>query len=159
MHKPTSHIQQSQNNYSKAIIANLNTSEIPWPFSTSLRDYTIARLSEHRGITYLSLFFFFALFFFFFFWLLGLQLWHMEVLRLQVNQSWSCWPTPQPQQCRIWAAFAIYTTALGNAISLNHWAKPEIEPASSWKPVVFVNCWATTGTPTITFFTYYYKTN
>ena len=34
---------------------------------------------------------------------LGPHLWHMEIPRLG-NQSCSCWPTPQPQQCQIPAA-------------------------------------------------------
>ena len=38
-----------------------------------------------------------------------------------VNWSSSCRPTPQPQQCRIWAASLNYTTAHGNARSLTHW--------------------------------------
>ena len=36
------------------------------------------------------------------------------------NQSCSCWPTPQPQQCRIPAASATYTIAQSNARSLTH---------------------------------------
>ena len=43
-----------------------------------------------------------------------------------------CQPTPQPLQRRIRATSAIYTTAHGNAGSLTHWARPGIEPASSW---------------------------
>ena len=35
--------------------------------------------------------------------------------------SYSCWPTPQPQQCGIWAASSTYTTAHGNIRSLTHW--------------------------------------
>ena len=42
----------------------------------------------------------FYFYFYFLFLLLGLHLWHMEVPRLEVP---SCWPTPQPQQCRIQA--------------------------------------------------------
>ena len=49
---------------------------------------------------------------------------------------------------RIWAASMIYTTAHGNVGSLNHWARPGIEPATSWFLVGFVNHWATMGTPT-----------
>ena len=36
--------------------------------------------------------------------------------------------------------------------SLTHWARPGIEPLSSWMLVRFVNCWATTGTPVRFFF-------
>ena len=40
-----------------------------------------------------------------------------------------------------------YTTAYSNARSLTHWARPGIEPVSSWMLVRFVNWWATMGTP------------
>ena len=42
---------------------------------------------------------------------------------------------------------ANYTTAHGNVRSLTHWARPGIEPASSWMLVGLVNCWAMMGTP------------
>ena len=71
-----------------------------------------------------------------FFCLLGLHSWHMEVPRLGVESVPRLRPT--------------YTTAHGNAGSLAHWAKPEIEPTSSWILVGFVNCWATKGTPQVT---------
>ena len=45
---------------------------------------------------------------------------------------------PQPQQHQIWAASATYTTAHGKARSLTHWARPGIEPASSWILVGFI---------------------
>ena len=54
---------------------------------------------------------------------------------------------PQPQQQGILAANTTYTTAHGNARSLTHWARPGIEPASSWILVRPLTCWATTGTP------------
>ena len=57
---------------------------------------------------------------FFFFVFLGPHPWHVEVPRLGVNQSYSCQPTPQPQQRGIQAASSAYTTALGNAGSLTH---------------------------------------
>ena len=38
-------------------------------------------------------------FFFFFFCFLGLHAWHMEIPWLGSNQSYRCWPTPQPLQC------------------------------------------------------------
>ena len=38
-------------------------------------------------------------------------------------------------------------TAHGNAGSLTHWARPGIEPATSWFLAGFVNYWATTGPP------------
>ena len=51
---------------------------------------------------------------------LGLYPLHMEVPRLGVNPSCSCWPTPHPQQREIQAVSATYTTAHGNAVSLTH---------------------------------------
>ena len=55
------------------------------------------------------------------------------------NLSYSCQPTPQPQQRGIWASSATYNTAHGNAWSLTHWTRPGIEPASSWILVRFVS--------------------
>ena len=55
------------------------------------------------------------------------------------NQSYSCQPTPQPQQCQVQAMSATYTTAHGNAGSPTHYARPEIEPATSWFLVRFVS--------------------
>ena len=46
------------------------------------------------------------------------------------NQSYSCWPTPH-----------------SHTGSLTLWARPGIEPASSWILVRFVNHWAKMGTP------------
>ena len=63
------------------------------------------------------------------------------------NQSRSHRPTPQPQQHGIQAMTATFSTAHGNASSLTHWARPGMEPASSWMPVRFINHWATMGTP------------
>ena len=39
------------------------------------------------------------------------------------------------------------TTAHSNAGSLTHWARPGMEPATSWFLAGCVNPWATTGTP------------
>ena len=46
---------------------------------------------------------------------------------------------PRPQQCRIRAASATYTTAHSNARSLTHQARPGLEPATSWFLVGFVS--------------------
>ena len=54
------------------------------------------------------------------------------------NQSYSCWPTPQPQECQIWATSMTYTTAHHNARSLTHWAGPGIGPESSWMLLGFI---------------------
>ena len=45
----------------------------------------------------------------------------------------------EPQQHGIQASSATYTTAHGNAGSLTYQVRPEIEPASSWLLVGFVN--------------------
>ena len=42
---------------------------------------------------------------------------------------------------------ATYTTAHGNTGSFTHWARPGMEPATSWFLVGFVNHCAMTGTP------------
>ena len=63
------------------------------------------------------------------------------------NQSYSCWPMPQPKPCQIRSASATYTKALSNARSLTHWARPGIEPETSWFLVGFIFCCTMTGTP------------
>ena len=57
------------------------------------------------------------------------QFWHL-IFKFQYYHS--CQPTPQPQQRQIWAMSATYTTAQGNAGSLAHWARPEIQSTTSW---------------------------
>ena len=42
------------------------------------------------------------------------------------------------QQHQIWASSENYTAAQGNAGSLTHWARPGIEPTSSWVLVGFI---------------------
>ena len=56
-----------------------------------------------------------------------------------LNWSYSCQPTSQPQQRRIWAVFETHTTAHGNARSLTHWVSPGIKPATSWFLVRFIS--------------------
>ena len=46
---------------------------------------------------------------------------------------------PQPHQWGIQAASVTYTTAHCNAGSLTHWARPGIEPVSSWMLVRFIS--------------------
>ena len=72
---------------------------------------------------------------------------HVEVPRPGSNWSCKCQPTPQSQQCWMRAASATYITAHGNANnrSLTHWARPGINPASSWMQVRFLNHRATSG--------------
>ena len=52
----------------------------------------------------------------------------------------------QPQQCRIWAVSVNYATIHGNAGSSTHWARPGIEPTSSWILDRFSHHWAMIGT-------------
>ena len=52
-----------------------------------------------------------------------------------------------PQQCEIKATSVTYTTALSNAGSLTHWARPRIKSTTSWFLVGFINYWAMLGTP------------
>jgi len=54
---------------------------------------------------------------------------------------------PEPQQRGIRAMSATHTIAHGNAGSLIHWARPGIEPTTSWFLVGFANHWAMMGTP------------
>ena len=61
----------------------------------------------------------------------------MEVPRLGLNSSCSCWSTQQLQHCQTWAASATYTTAHGNARTPTQWARPGIKPVSSWMLVRF----------------------
>ena len=49
---------------------------------------------------------------------------------------------------------ATYTTAHGNA--LTHWARPGVEPTSSWMLVRFIDHWATMGTPLFFFYFWVY---
>ena len=55
------------------------------------------------------------------------------------NQSYSCWPTTQPQQCKILTTSATYTTAHSNAGSLTHLARLGIKPTITWFLVIFVS--------------------
>ena len=69
----------------------------------------------------------------------------MAVPEPEIKLELQLGPTPQPKQCQIRAASAIYTIACGNARSLTPWATPGIEPMSSCILVRFLTCWATTG--------------
>ena len=78
---------------------------------------------------------------------LGLHLRHVEVPRLGLNSSCSCWPTLQPQQCWIQAASGTCTIAHSNARSLTHWVRPgtrtRVLMDTSWVRYH----WTMTGTP------------
>ena len=103
--------------------------------------WAIRELSHHCYCYY------YCFLFFVFFYFLGLYLQHMEVRKLGSNWSYSSGLMPQPQQLRIQAEPVTYTTAHGNTRSLTHWARPGIEPATSWFLVRFVNHWTMMGTP------------
>ena len=55
-----------------------------------------------------------------------------------LNQSYTCRPTPEPQQRRIQAASATSITVHSNTGSLTHRARLGIEPATSWFLVGFI---------------------
>ena len=78
-------------------------------------------------------------FFFFFFFFLGLHLWHMEGPGLGDEMPDLSHICELHHSC-------------GNPRSLTHWAKPGLEPASSWILVGFLTRWATMGTPSLSFF-------
>ena len=81
---------------------------------------------------------FFPFFFFFFFGFLGLHPWHIEVSRLGVELELQLpiytTATAMPDLRHV----VTYTIADGNTRSLTHWARPGIEPVSSWILVRFV---------------------
>ena len=52
-------------------------------------------------------------------------------------------PSNSGSKPRLWP----YTTAHCNTRSLTHWARPGIEPLTSWFLVRFINHWAMMGTP------------
>ena len=57
--------------------------------------------------------------------------WHMEIPGgwIAVAAGSQC---HQPQQHQIWATFVTYSIACDHAGSLTPWARPGIEPVSSW---------------------------
>ena len=77
----------------------------------------------------------------------GLHPQHMEVPRLGVESELQLLAYATATATGSRAASANYTAADGNARSLTHWARPGMEPASSWILVRFVTCWATRETP------------
>ena len=66
-------------------------------------------------------------------------------LQLPAYTTATAMPNPNGT-CRIWATFATYTVACGNAGSLTHWERPGIEPASLRILVRFSTHWTTIGT-------------
>ena len=59
---------------------------------------------------------------------------------------------PQSQQHQILTTSATYTTAHGTAGSLAHWARPGIEPATSWLLVGFISAVLRQECPIFLFF-------
>ena len=90
------------------------------------------------------------------FCLSGPHQWRMEVPRLGVKSELQ--PPAYARTTETWDLSHIcnlhHTTAHGNARSVTHWARPGIEPMSSWMLVGFINHWATMGTP---YFFFYIK--
>ena len=70
---------------------------------------------KHIGIclSYLTYTFFFLVLF-------RDHLQHMEVSKLGVRLELQRRPTPQPQQCQIWATSVTYATACSHARTLTH---------------------------------------
>ena len=92
------------------------------------------------------------LFFFFFFVFLGPHLWHMEVPRLGVESELqlltytTAIAMPDP------SCICELHCSLRQSGFLTHWARPGVEPASSWILVRFLTRWATVGIPMSYFF-------
>ena len=78
------------------------------------------------------------LFFFFLFFLRAEPEAYGSSQARQLNQSYSCWPTPQPQQLRIQALSATYTAGHSSAGFLTHRGRPAFNPKSSWILVRFI---------------------
>ena len=106
--------------------------------SVHLKAISSRKLGERHQITALLIMRKIGIFYLIFVFL-GLHPWHMEVPRLGVQSDCSCWPTPLPQQHEIQAKSATYTATHGNTRSLTHWARPGIEPTTSWFLVGFVS--------------------
>ena len=83
--------------------------------------------------------------YFFFFFFFVFFLYRVTLVALGSSQArglnWSCchWPAPEPQQHQIRAASENYTIVHANTGSLTHWARPGIEPATSWFLVWFIS--------------------
>ena len=92
--------------------------------------------------------------FIYFFCFLGLHLWPMEVPRLGVKSATAAGLHHSHSNGGTWAASATYTTAHCNSGSLTDWARPGIEPTSSWILGGFATRWATTGTPNMFLYLY-----
>ena len=76
-----------------------------------------------------------------FFWM-GPHSLYVEVLRLGFGSELQL-----PAYTTVTATAMPDIAVCGNARSLTHWARPKIQPTSSWILVRFLTHWATTGTP------------
>ena len=94
--------------------------------------------AKQFGYTFLYFFIFFFFFFLSFVLFRALPT-DMEVPRLGVQSELLLPPTTQPLQRQIWAVCVTYTTAHGNSGSSTHWARPGIEPRTSWFLVGFIS--------------------
>ena len=74
--------------------------------------------------------------------------------RLEVKSELHLQPVLQPRQHQIWATSAAYIAACSNNKSLTHWARPEIEPASSQSQCQVLNPLSHNGNSTIMFYIY-----
>jgi len=83
---------------------------------------------------------------FYFICLLGLYPGPMEVLRLEVKLELQLPAYTTATATQDWSHIFDLHHSLRQRQILNHWARPGIEPTSSWMLVRFVNCWVTTGT-------------
>ena len=108
---------------------------------------------NYRSVGFFRLLFCLFLFLFLF---LGPHPWHMEGSQASgQNRAAAAGLCHSHSNAGSWirATSATYTTTMahGNPGSLTHWAKPGIEPVSSWMLVRFTNHWATMGTHLLTF--------
>ena len=95
---------------------NMDLSHQNMPCFVSLDPYTPVGAAEKS-------FYFYFLKRLLYFVFRGVHLWHMEVPRLGAESNYSCRPAPKPQPRQIRATSATYTTAHGNAGSLNPLSK------------------------------------
>ena len=99
-------------------VPHSSPSDCLWP---SIKDQC-----EGMGSIPLYLWFGFYYGIFFFLFRAALEAYESSQARGQIRATGcSCQPTPQPQQCHIWATSETYTTAHGNAGSLPHWENQE----------------------------------
>ena len=118
--------------------------QIPNPFLS-----TPLPLGNHKWVLYIWYLWVCFCPFFFFFRGCTLSIWSFS----GQGSNWNCshQPMPQPQQYGVWAMSVTCATAHSNGRSLTPWARPGIEPTSSWMPVGFVNGWAMTRIPVSVF--------